>query len=151
MSYLDGVLDLVGEVLERAHGDGLLGRIGRGRVRLGLVRQDDLRVGLGAEGARLEERLAVGDALVIGVAAGLEVVQSIAHAVERTPEFLREGFCNNVKKSVSVSRQRGCTGAEQVVVGARTLRLDGDLVGCHMDVRIHDLDRGRGGLRLHFL
>ena len=40
VSYLDGVLDLVGEVLERAHGDGLLGRIGRGRVRLGLVRQD---------------------------------------------------------------------------------------------------------------
>ena len=36
-NYLQRVLDLVGEVLERADGDALLGRVLRGAVRLGHV------------------------------------------------------------------------------------------------------------------
>ena len=50
---LQGVLDLVGEVLEGADGDGLLRGIARGAVRLGEVWDDDLGVALGAQSAGL--------------------------------------------------------------------------------------------------
>lgn len=56
---LDRVQDLVGEVLERARGRLLLGRVVGGAVRLGDVRVDHLSVALGAHRARLQQRLFV--------------------------------------------------------------------------------------------
>ena len=47
----DTMLDLVGEVSQGAHRDGLLRGILRVTVGLSLVRNDHLRVGLGAKGA----------------------------------------------------------------------------------------------------
>lgn len=87
---LNAVLNLVGEVTERAHGDGLFGRILRVTVGLGLVRNDHLRVGLGAESAGLEERLAVPDALTIDVETSLNVIDGVDDEVETFPEVIVE-------------------------------------------------------------
>ena len=51
---LNGVFYFVGEVLERADGNGLLGRVLRRRVGLSEVGDDDLHVALGAQGARFQ-------------------------------------------------------------------------------------------------
>jgi hypothetical protein len=61
------VLDSVGETLERAHWDALLGRILTGGVGLGEVRDDNLNVGLGSESSRFEKRLSVKDTSSIHV------------------------------------------------------------------------------------
>ena len=53
------ILYLVRKVLERADRNGLLRGVARGTVRLSQVRDDDLSVTLGAESARLEQRLLV--------------------------------------------------------------------------------------------
>ena len=65
--YLDGVLDLVREVLDGANRRLLLRRVLRRRVRLGEMRNDDLRVTLRAQRAGLEERLQVEDAALVHV------------------------------------------------------------------------------------
>eukprot|EP00961_Rhodomonas_salina_P042074 565547-Rhodomonas_salina.2 len=54
---LDRVLDGVGEVLERADRNGLLGRVARGPVRLRHVGDDDLDVAFGAKRPAFEQRL----------------------------------------------------------------------------------------------
>ena len=87
---LDAVLDLVGEVTECAHGDGLLGRILRVTVGLGLVRHNHLRVSLGAESTRLKKGLAVPDALAIDVETRLDVIDGIDDEVEAFPEIIVE-------------------------------------------------------------
>lgn len=68
-SYSDGVLNLIGEVLDRARRVALLWWVLRRRVGFGDVRQDDLDVGLGAEGTRFEEGLGVVDAASVHVLA----------------------------------------------------------------------------------
>jgi hypothetical protein len=50
---LNAVFNLVGEIAQRAHGDGLLWWILRVAVTEGLVRNDHLRVGLRAQSTRL--------------------------------------------------------------------------------------------------
>mmetsp|Transcript_18079 Transcript_18079/g.60999 ORF Transcript_18079/g.60999 Transcript_18079/m.60999 type:complete len:364 (+) Transcript_18079:1362-2453(+) len=79
---LQRVLDAVREVLQRADGDALLGRVARRAVRLRHAWRDDLRVALGAQRARLEHGLAVEDALAVDVEPCVDVVQRRAHAVE---------------------------------------------------------------------
>ena len=114
------MLDGVGKVLERADGNGLLGRVLSGRVGLGGEGQHDLHVALGAERARLDERLVVVDAAAVHVDARVNVVQRVAHGVEALEEL--------------------------VVVDALGVR--SDAVGVRLDahVRIH-LESSSGGHR----
>ena len=102
--HLDAVRDLVGEVLERAHGDRLLGRVAARAVALGHLRHDELHVALGAERAGLEQRLLVVDAALVDVEACLHVVERVAHAGERLMRGVRAGW-RGVKAG-------GCCGAE---------------------------------------
>jgi len=86
------VLDRVREVLQRAERDALLGRILRIRIRLSLVRQNHLGVGLGAKSARLEQGLREPHAARVDVHPGLHVVERVHHAVQRLPEGVVEGI-----------------------------------------------------------
>jgi len=88
---LNAMLDQVGEVTQSAHGDTFLWRVLRVTVAKGLVGDNHLRVGLGAEGAGLEERLLVPDALLIDVESGLDVIDSVNDEVEALPELIVEG------------------------------------------------------------
>jgi hypothetical protein len=89
----DSVLDLVGEVLDRATRVTLLRRVLRARVRFGDVRKDDLDVSLGAERAGLEERLLVVDATLVHVLTSSDVVESVGDAVNRVEEGIAEDVC----------------------------------------------------------
>jgi hypothetical protein len=117
---LDAVLDGVGEVAQRAHGDGVLGRVLGVGVGLGEVREDDLGVGLGAEGAGLHQRLAVEDAAGVDVLARLDVVEGVGDDVEVLPEGVVEGGLGVVA--------------------------DGGLERLHLELGVHGA-RGRGGGR----
>ena len=87
---LDGVLDLVGEVLEGAEGDGFLRGVDDVVVAQGVVRDDDLGVAFGPQGATLKQRLFVPDALLIDVLPCLDVVDRIHHEVQLGPEIVIE-------------------------------------------------------------
>ena len=87
---LEGVLDLVGEVLQGADGDGLLGGVPGGAVVLGELGDDDLGVTLGAQGAALEHGQAVEHTALVHVEAGLDVVEGGAHTVELVVEVVAE-------------------------------------------------------------
>eukprot|EP00967_Tisochrysis_lutea_P080279 scaffold110152_cov29-Tisochrysis_lutea.AAC.2 len=87
---LDGVLDLVGKILQRAYWDGLLGRVARGPIRLGHTRHDDLHVALWPQRARLEQRFLIIDTPLVDVKARLHIVESVAHARERFPKGVIE-------------------------------------------------------------
>mmetsp|Transcript_16457 Transcript_16457/g.49923 ORF Transcript_16457/g.49923 Transcript_16457/m.49923 type:complete len:793 (-) Transcript_16457:952-3330(-) len=119
---LDGVLDLVRKVLERADRDALLGRVARRAVALGELRDDDLHVPLRAERAALEERLLVVDAALVDVQPRLHVVERVAHAGEAAPEGVVEDAL--------------CLGAHPIQP-----RL-------HLGRRVHRPDRRRGAGRL---
>ena len=66
-TYLNRVVDGVGEVLDRASRRLLLWRVLGGRIGLREVRDNDLSVALGAEGSGLQEGLAVEDATLVHV------------------------------------------------------------------------------------
>lgn len=51
------MLDGIGEVLQGAHGNSLLGRVASGSIRLGEVRDDHLNISLGSQGARFKKWL----------------------------------------------------------------------------------------------
>eukprot|EP00047_Mylnosiga_fluctuans_P019583 m.84068 g.84068 ORF g.84068 m.84068 type:complete len:1015 (-) comp8186_c0_seq2:29-3073(-) len=85
---LQSVLDEVREVLEGADRDRLLWRILRRRVRLRQVRQHNLGIALGAEGARLQQRPAVEDTALVHVASGLDVVKRVGNTVDGTEELV---------------------------------------------------------------
>lgn len=87
-SPLNAMLDLIREVSKGAHRDGLLRRVLRVTISLSLVGHNHLGVGLGAEGARLEERLLVPDALRIDIKSCLDVINSVNDEVERLPEVV---------------------------------------------------------------
>jgi hypothetical protein len=87
---LDGVLDLVREVLECAQRNTLFRRVVDVGVANRLVRDDDLRMTLGSEGAGLEKRLFEPDALTIDVLSGLDIVDSVDHKVQICPEVISE-------------------------------------------------------------
>ena len=87
-SPLNAMLDLIREVSKGAHRDGLLRRVLRVTISLSLVGDNHLGVGLGAEGAGLEERLLVPDALLIDIKSGLDVINSVNDEVERLPEVV---------------------------------------------------------------
>ena len=87
-AYLNRVVDLVREVLDRANRSLLLRRVLRGGVRLRQVRHDNLRVTLGAEGTRLEKWLQVEDTTLVHVHTRLDVVQRVCNAVNAVEEFL---------------------------------------------------------------
>jgi hypothetical protein len=89
----DSVLDLVGEVLDRATRVTLLRRVLRARVRFGDVRKDDLNISLGAERSGLEERLLVVDATLVHVLTSSDVVESVGDAVNRVEEGIAEDVC----------------------------------------------------------
>ena len=85
-TYLDGMRDLVGEVLHGTYRRLLLrGVLGR-CVRLGQVWHNNLCVTLGAESARLEEGLLVEDAALVHVQTRFHVVQCICHAINAGEE-----------------------------------------------------------------
>mmetsp|Transcript_10588 Transcript_10588/g.33492 ORF Transcript_10588/g.33492 Transcript_10588/m.33492 type:complete len:836 (-) Transcript_10588:341-2848(-) len=88
---LDGVLDGVGEVLEGAKGNGLLGGILRVAVGLRLEGQDHLHVGLRAQGPGLQQRLPKPHAPRVDVHARLDVVEGIDDAVQGVPKDVVEG------------------------------------------------------------
>mmetsp|Transcript_21396 Transcript_21396/g.33092 ORF Transcript_21396/g.33092 Transcript_21396/m.33092 type:complete len:705 (+) Transcript_21396:1078-3192(+) len=86
----NAMLDLVGEVSEGTHGDGLLRGILRVTVALGLVGDNHLRVALSSEGAGFEEGLLEPDASLIDVETGMDVVDGVHHKVEALPEVVVE-------------------------------------------------------------
>jgi len=86
------VLDGVREVLDRARRERLFRGILRRRVRLGQVGQDHLRVALGAERARLQQRLAVVNAAAIDILACIDVVQGVGDTVQALEERVIEEF-----------------------------------------------------------
>mmetsp|Transcript_25934 Transcript_25934/g.80129 ORF Transcript_25934/g.80129 Transcript_25934/m.80129 type:complete len:1073 (-) Transcript_25934:17-3235(-) len=87
---LDRVLDGARGVLERAQRDVLLRRVGAVAVVLREVRNDALRVALGAERARLEQRALEVDAALVDVLAGDHVVQRVHDDALALPEGLVE-------------------------------------------------------------
>lgn len=87
---LDAMLDLVGEVSQGAHGDGLFRRILGIAVALSLVGHNHLRVSLGAESTRLKERLLVPDATGVDVETSVDVIDSVNNEVKTFPEFVVE-------------------------------------------------------------
>ena len=115
---LDTVLNLVREVAERAHRDGLLRRILRIAVSLSLVRNDHLGVGLSAKSTGFEKRLLVPDALAINVETSLDVIDGVDNEVEALPEL--------------------------VIEHVFSLWGDKGLVSCNLEVRVHDLCLGAG-------
>lgn len=89
-SPLDGVLDLIGEVLERAKRDALLGGVHNVSVANGRLGDDDLRVALGPQCPALEEGLFEPDALAVHVLPRLDVVDRIDHKIQIGPEIIIE-------------------------------------------------------------
>lgn len=86
--YLNGVFDGIGEVLEGTDRNSLLrGILGRG-VGLGEVGNDDLGVALGAEGAGLEQRLAVVDTATVNVFTGFDIVQRVCDTRQRLEKVI---------------------------------------------------------------
>ena len=118
------MLDLVGEVSERAHWDGLLGRILRVTVGLSLVRHNHLRVGLGAESTGLEQWLLVPNTLLVDVESSLNVVDGVDDEVETFPEVVIEKIFS--------------------------LRGDEGLMGCDLEGWVHVLGLAAGSLSLRF-
>mmetsp|Transcript_62618 Transcript_62618/g.143498 ORF Transcript_62618/g.143498 Transcript_62618/m.143498 type:complete len:209 (-) Transcript_62618:750-1376(-) len=87
---LDGVLDRVRKVLQRADRDRLLGGVARGGVGFRQVRDHHLDVALGAESAALEEGLLHVHAPLVHVRPRLDVIESVADAVEVVEEVISE-------------------------------------------------------------
>ena len=90
---LDGVLDLIGEILERAKRDALLRGVDNVSVADGCLGDDDLRVALGPQRSALEEGLFEPDALAVHVLPRLHVVDRIDNEIQIGPEVVAEdGF-----------------------------------------------------------
>ena len=87
---LDTMLDLIRIQSECAERDGFLRRIARVTVRSGLVRNNHLRVCLGAESTRFKQRLFVPDALAIDIEPSLDIVDGVDNEIERLPELIIE-------------------------------------------------------------
>lgn len=64
-SPLDGVLDLIGVVLESAHFEFFLLGVPAVSIALGFSRDDDLHVGFDSLGACVDQRLLLHDALLV--------------------------------------------------------------------------------------
>ena len=86
----DAMVEQVGEVLEGAHGDALLGGVDAVTVALGLVGDDHLGVAHRSEGAGLEERLLEENALRVNVFSGFHIVEGVEDTVDPVPELLVE-------------------------------------------------------------
>lgn len=89
---LDGVLDLVGEVLEGAQGDGFLGWVNDVVVADGIVGDDNLGVALGSEGSTFEEGFLVPHALLVDVLSGLDIVHCVDDEVQAGEEIVVEDY-----------------------------------------------------------
>jgi len=89
-SPLDGVFDLIGEILERAKRDAFLWRVDDVGVADGRPGDDDLGVAFGAEGAAFEERLLEPDALSIDILSGLDVIDRIDNEFQIGPKVIIE-------------------------------------------------------------
>mmetsp|Transcript_30594 Transcript_30594/g.51716 ORF Transcript_30594/g.51716 Transcript_30594/m.51716 type:complete len:341 (-) Transcript_30594:1202-2224(-) len=83
---LNCVFDGIGEILESADGDGFLGGISGGSIRLGLEWRYYLYIPFCPKGSRLHQRLSVVHTLGIHIQPGLHVVQSIGDAIHLLPE-----------------------------------------------------------------
>jgi hypothetical protein len=77
----NAMFNLVGEVSEGAHGDGLLRGILGISIALGLVGNHHLGVGFGAEGSRFKERFLVPDALGVNIKTSFDVINCINNKV----------------------------------------------------------------------
>lgn len=107
----NGVLNLVGEAADCAHGEFLLGGVlGRG-VGLCQMRQDNLGVALGAQGSALEQRLSEEDASSVDIGSRLDIVQGVGDTVQAPPEFLVEDVLslgtNALSQRLNVAFQLG--------------------------------------------
>ena len=78
---LNAMLDLVREIAKGAHRDRFFWRILRVAIALCLVGNNHLRVGLGAERARLKQRLFVPEAAGVNVKAGFDIVNRVYNKV----------------------------------------------------------------------
>ena len=118
----DTVLNLIWEVSESAHGNGLLRRILRITIGGGFVGNNHLRVGFSSESTRLKQWLGVPYALTINVEASLDIIDGVNNEIKRLPEFIIENifglWCNEC------------------------------LVSCHLKLGIHDLRLSASSLRL---
>lgn len=85
---LNGMLDLVREQLQGADGKLFLWGIDDIVVAQGVVRDDDLGMALGPQGAAFEEGLLVPDALVVDELAGLHIVHCIYYQIGVLPELV---------------------------------------------------------------
>lgn len=92
------MFDLIGEVLDCARWELLLRGILRRGVRLSDVWQDHLDVGLGAESARLQQRLLVVNAASIHVLPRKDIVKGVCNAVDPVEEPITKDVCVGTKQ-----------------------------------------------------
>mmetsp|Transcript_6463 Transcript_6463/g.19123 ORF Transcript_6463/g.19123 Transcript_6463/m.19123 type:complete len:555 (+) Transcript_6463:1017-2681(+) len=119
---LDGVLDGVGEVLQRTQRDRLFRGVLRVPIRLREVRQHHLHVGLRPQGAGLQQRLGEPHAAGVHVDPRLDVVQGVDDGVQAHPKRVIER-----------------------VLGVHS---DPDLHRGHLERTVHGLGCSRGRQRL---
>ena len=90
----DAVLDLIRIQPECAKWNGFFRRITRVAVSGGLVRNNHLRVSLGAKSARFKQRLFVPYALAIDIEPSFDIIDGVDNKIERLPEIIIEKiFC----------------------------------------------------------
>ena len=86
----DTMVNKVREVSQGTHGDTVLFRILRVAVRLGLTRDNALRVTLSTQSTRFEQVLIVEDTSVIDVKSGLDVINGVDNSIQALPEVISE-------------------------------------------------------------
>ena len=118
MTYLNRMVDGVGEVLDRASRRLLLWRVLGGRIGLCEVGDNDLGVALGPEGSGLPKGLPVEDATLVHVEAfnasapliektsdailtSLDIVQSVRNTVDVREEVLVVDLCKEAQRMYS--------------------------------------------------
>jgi hypothetical protein len=118
---LNAMLNLVGEVAESAHGDGLLWRILRVTIAECLVGDNHLRVGFGSKSARFEEGFLVPDAFAVNVETGLDIINGINYEIKAFPKFVIEDFLSlrGNKSSVSLNVEVGVHNFSNTTGGLR--------------------------------
>lgn len=87
---LDGVLNLVGEVLQSTERDTFFRWINRVTITLSESGEDDLGVALGSEGSTFEEGFSEPDALGVNKESGLDIVDGVDGEIETVPEIVIE-------------------------------------------------------------
>lgn len=86
------MLDLIREIFEGTERNAFFGRIDDIGVADGFMRNDDLRMALGSQGSRFEERFFEPDALAIYVLSSFNIIDSVNNKVQVGPEVVIENM-----------------------------------------------------------